>query len=65
MKPAYLLLLLNAMHLRLACANALGCLLDFLVRLLALLRSLQALSLLTAQHWSTPDGYAGLIMQIL
>ncbi len=48
------------MHLRLACANALGCLLDFLVRLLALLRSLQALSLRTAQPLND-----GLIMHFL
>ena len=48
------------MHLRHGCVNALGCLLDFLVRLLALLKSLQALSLHTAQHWLNPDGYEGL-----
>ncbi len=48
------------MHLRLACANALGCLPDFMVRLLALLRSLQALGL----HKTHPLN-DGLIMQFV
>ena len=48
------------MYLRYACVNALGCLLDFLVRLPALLRSLLALCLQTAQPLNV-----GLIVHIL